>query len=215
MSTALPWDRWQPEQPITEAEPVEETELPYNPPTEEYVPPPDKPVYDTPDKPIGDLIERVRPETDFGKILKDAFSDALVEAGEKLKAGAKGYAKESWEGIKKGETVDVLHPTVTAETAKGKELIVADAKSRSMRTFVQGLAVDVIFAIVATVAVLTDMDPFVKETWILFGALLLKSVLSAIVSYFMRLKIQPTIKTPGQRMNVMPLPTRIDEDLSA
>ena len=203
MSTALPWDRWQPETKPEEPVYEEPEELP-------YIPPPDKPVYETPNLP-----ERPTGEVDFGKILKDAFSDALVEAGAKLKEGAKEYGKASWEGIKKGETVDVLHPTVTAETAKGKELIVADAKSRSLRTFVQGLAVDVIFAIVATIAMLTDMDPFVKETWILFGALLLKSVLSAIVSYFMRLKIQPTIKTPGQRMNVMPLPTRIDEDLSA
>ena len=208
---SLPWDELQPEPeepppppppvepPITESEPVEETELPYTPPN----------------KPIGDLIERVNPDTDFGKILKDAFAGALVEAGTKLREGARDYARDSWEGIKKGETVDILHPTVTAETAKGKELIVADAKSRSVRTLFQGLAVDVIFAIVAAVAFLADKDPFVKETWIVFGILLLKSVMSAIVSYFMRLKVQPTIKTPGQRMNIMPLPTRIDEENSA
>jgi hypothetical protein len=201
MSTALPWDRWQPEQPIPEPEPVEETELPYNPPQIPSLPLPEKRPPDS--------------DMDFGQILKDAFAGALVEAGTKLREGTKDYAKDTWEGIRKGETVDVFSPTITAETSKGKELIVADAKSRSWRTLVQGLAVDVIFAIAAVVATLTDVDPFVKETWIVFGLLLLKSVLSAIVSYFMRLKVTPTIRTPGEKMAIMPVPRPMVEDRSA
>jgi len=59
---------------------------------------------------------------------------------------------------------------------------------------------------------LTELDPFVKEAWILIGVLLVKPVRSAVISYFMRLKVQPTIKTHGQKMAIMPLPTRIEEE---
>jgi hypothetical protein len=172
-----------------------EPELPYTPPAN---------------------LPDVTGEVDFGKILKDAFAGALVEAGTKLREGAKDYGKAAWEGIKEGQTVDVLHPTITAETKAGKELVVADAKSRSWRTLVQGLVIDVFFAIVAATAMLTGNDPFVKETWIAFGVLLLKSVLSAVVSYFMRLKVTPTIRTPGEKMAMMPVPRpMISEDRSA
>jgi hypothetical protein len=206
MSTALPWDRWQPE-PEPEPEPpppvrppVPAPEVPYE---EElpYVPPP-RP--NLPDRPTG--------EVDFGKILKDAFAGALVEAGQKLREGTKDYAKDTWEGIKKGETVDILNPTITAETKAGRELVVADAKSRSWRTLWQGLIVDVFAAILAVAATLSGMDPLVKETWILIAALLVKSVLSAIISYFMRLKVTPTIRTPGEKMAIMPLPRPMVEE---
>jgi hypothetical protein len=202
---SMPWDRFKPEPPDV---PEPEPDLP-------YTPPPDKPAYETPDKPLPDLIERVGPEgVDFGKILKDAFSDALVEAGTKLREGAKDYAKESWEGIRKGETVDVLHPTVTATTEAGKELVVADAKSRSGRTFVQGFAIDLFAALIAAMAALSGMDPLVKETWVLIGALFVKTIVQTIISYFMRLKVTPTIRTPGEKMAIMPVPRPMVEDRS-
>lgn len=207
MSTALPWDRFKPEPPDVPPESVNPPPIPVEP---EYTPPPDKPAYETPNLP-----ERPTGEVDFGKILKDAFSDALVEAGAKLKESAKDYAQDTWEGIKRGETVDVLHPTITAETKAGRELVVADAKSRSWRTLVQGLIVDVLAAILAVVALLSGMDPFVRETWILIGALLVKSVVSAVIAYFMRLRVTPTIRTPGEKMAIMPVPRPMVEDRSA
>jgi hypothetical protein len=157
--------------------------------------------------PIDDLIEWVEPRPPDW-----ALNQALDDLWPAVRQKALDYAQARWAGIREGQTVDVLHPTVTAETQAGKELIIADAKSRSWRTLAQGLAFDVMAAIVAAVALLSGADPFVRETWIAFGVLLLKSVVSAVISYFMRLKIQPTIKTPGQKMAVMPLPTRIDEE---
>ena len=183
---SLPWDELQPE-----PEPVEE--LPYEPPD---------PVVDFPPAPG----PGPKPPADW------ALEAALEDLWPTIKDKAVDYARASWDGISEGKTVDVLHPTVTAETAAGKELVVADAKSRSWRTLVQGLIVDVIAAVVIVLGMLTELDPFVKESWILIGALLVKSVLSAIISYFMRLKVQPTIKLPEVRMNVMPLPTRIEEE---
>jgi len=194
---SMPWDVYKPE---VEPEPVPE------PPVEQpWLPP--GPIQEIPNLP------EKREDFDFNKILKDAFSEALREAGPKLKESAKDYARDSWEAIRSGESVDIFNPTITAETEQGHELVVADARSRSWRTFVQGLAVDVLFAVVASVAMLTGLDPFVKETWIAFGVLLLKSVLSAVVSYFMRLKAAPTIRVPGEKMVMMPIPRpTIDED---
>jgi hypothetical protein len=139
--------------------------------------------------------------------------DADVKALAKdLLAEVVSYIKGSLTEIGKGHTVDVLHPTVTAEDVSGRELVVADAKSRSWRTLVQGLIFDVFAAIVAAVALLSGADPFVKETWAAFGVLLLKSVVSAVISYFMRLRVTPTIKIPGEEMAVMPIPRPMKEE---
>ena len=211
---SLPWDRWQPEpaapdapvEPVTippaQVSPEPEPELPYVP-TPTY-PPPEKPAYDLPTGPI-----------DVSDVMKDALADALRQAATKLKEGAKDYGKASWDAIREGKSVDILSPTITAETSKGKELVVADARSRSWRTLVQGLAIDITVAVIAVLAMLTDMDPFAKETWILLGALVIKSVVTAIVSYFMRLKVTPTIRTPGEKMAIMPIPRPMIDKESA
>lgn len=188
MSEQMPWDEFVPDAPEPAPEPV----LSPGAPVQEPMPTPNLPARQ-------DVI-------DFSKILKDAFAEALQEAGTKLKETGTGYVRDTWEGIREGETVDVLHPTITGETHTGKELIIADAKSRSWRTLIQGLIFDVFAGIVAAVAFLSGADPFVKETWIAFGVLLLKSVVSAVISYFMRLKVTPTIKTPGEKMAIMPVP---------
>lgn len=196
--TTLPWDRWKPEEP----EPPEEPELPYKPPNRpiDWGEPPDlqlPPELQLPPKrPLPD-------DADVKALAKDLASEAL------------SYAKESFAEIRKGHAVDILNPTITAEDVSGRELVVADAKSRSWRTLVQGLIFDVIAAIIAAVAVLSGADPFVKETWVAFGILLLKSVVSAVISYFMRLKVTPTITVPGEKMAVMPIPRPMIEEESA
>ena len=189
MTAVLPWDEYQPDEPAPLPEPEPE--------------PPEPPDQVHPPEPGPGLPE---PPADW------AIEAALEDLWPAIKEKAAGYVRDSWEGIREGQTVDVLHPTIEAETAAGKKLVIADAKSRSVRTLIQGLIFDVFAGIVAAVAFLSGADPFQKETWIAFGVLLLKSVVSAIISYFMRLKVQPTIKTPGQRMAVMPVPTRIDEE---
>jgi hypothetical protein len=107
----------------------------------------------------------------------------------------------------------VLNPTITAETTTGRELIVADAKSRSWRTFVQGLIIDVIAALALVLTTLAGMDPFDKETWIVVGALFVKTLVQSVFAYVMRLRVTPTIKTPGEKLAIMPVPRpMIEED---
>jgi len=68
----------------------------------------------------------------------------------------------------------------------------ADAKQRAKRTFIQGIALDVAVAIaVALLAWLPDADLTSKQAWIILGTSLAKTVLTAVASYVMRLKVRP------------------------
>jgi hypothetical protein len=185
--TQLPWDRF----PTEPAPPTDE--LPYVP-TPAPLPTVPAPAPPTVEPPPTQPIQAI----DWGEVLDDAWPairDQMID-----------YARGSVKAIMAGETVDLTHPTVTATDMTGRELVVADAKSRSWRTLIQGLIFDVFAGIVAAVAILSGADPFQKQTWAAFGVLLLKSIVSAVISYFMRLKVTPTIKTEGEKFAVAPVP---------
>jgi len=68
----------------------------------------------------------------------------------------------------------------------------ADAAQRAKRTFLQGIALDVAVAVaVALLAWLPDADLTNKQAWIILGTSLAKTVLTAVASYVMRLKVRP------------------------
>lgn len=68
----------------------------------------------------------------------------------------------------------------------------ADAKQRAKRTLIQGIALDVAVAVaVALLAWLPDADLTNKQAWIILGTSLAKTVLTAVASYVMRLKVAP------------------------
>ena len=186
---SLPWDRFKPDTPE-----------PPPPPVSPNLPAPVEPTPPRPSVPAPAPPPAAPLNADIAALGKDILAEAMQ------------YAKDSVSAIMSGKTVDVLHPTVTAEDHTGRELVVADAKSRSWRTLVQGLIFDVFAAIVAVVATLSGADPFQRETWIAFGVLLLKSVVSAVISYFMRLRVTPTIRTEGEKMALMPVPRPMIND---
>lgn len=70
-----------------------------------------------------------------------------------------------------------------------------DAAQRSIRTLVQGLAIDALVAAgAAATAVLSTMegdDLLAGASWIVLGTSVLKSVLTAVASYVARLKVPP------------------------
>lgn len=67
-----------------------------------------------------------------------------------------------------------------------------DAANRGFRTFVQGVAIDVCVAIAAVLLLwLPDADLSSREAWIVLGTSVAKSVLTALASYVMRLKVAP------------------------
>jgi hypothetical protein len=177
----LPWDRFGPDEPA-------EPELPYVPPS---VPLP------IPDPDQSPLIPSSPPPSGVGPDVQDLAHELLAEA--------LGYAKSVISGSLRGQDIDITHPTVTATTVTGKELVVADARSRSWRTLVQGLMFDLFVGFVAVVATLSGADPFQKATWIVFGVLLIKTLATAAISYFMRLRVAPTVRTQGEKMQVVPV----------
>lgn len=70
-----------------------------------------------------------------------------------------------------------------------------DAKQRSVRTLVQGLAVDALVAAgaatVAVVATWENQDVASAAAWLVLGTSVAKSVLTAVASYVARLKVPP------------------------
>jgi hypothetical protein len=171
---SLPWDELKPDVPAP-SQPVQPQTTPVAPVPE----PPNLPATQ---------------DANFAKML----AEALIESARK-------YAGETVGAIRQGETVDVLHPTITAETSTGKELVVADAKSRSWRTFLQGLAIDIFAALAVIFGTVAQIDtPMDKTAWIAVGALAVKTLVQTVLSYFMRLRITPTIRTQGDKMAVAP-----------
>lgn len=72
-----------------------------------------------------------------------------------------------------------------------------DATNRGWRTFVQGVAIDVVVAIAAVLLVwLPDADVSSTEAWLVLGTSVVKSVLQALAAYVMRLKIAPPDPRP-------------------
>lgn len=188
---SLPWDELRPDVPA----PSVPTGPPQSPPVAS-VPRP------TPS--IDNLPAKQHSDVDITKIFTDAFTQALKNV--------RGYAGESIDAIRQGETVDVLHPTITAETSTGRDLVVADAKSRSWRTFLQGLMIDIFAALAAIFLTISQIDtPMDKTAWIAVGALAVKTLVQTVVSYFMRLRITPTIRTQGDKMAVAPTFVTIPE----
>ena len=190
--TDMPWDRF----------PEEDEELPYHePPVVVSVPePPPPPVQPTP--PPAPTI----PAIDWDEVLDDVWP--------MIKGQLTDYVKGT---LQAGFNVDHAHPTITAITAQGKELVVADARSRSWRTLLQGLAIDLFFAVVVLLGTLTQADVLDKASWTIFFVLLGKTLIQTSVSYFMRLKVTPTMRNEeGEKMAIMPVPRpMVDKDRAA
>jgi hypothetical protein len=188
----LPWDRFTPDEPAA----------PSSPPLTPAPPTPSVPAAPAPPPP-----QPPPPGMDVGAIIGASVKAAVNELLPALKDQAAGYIRETGQAAKRGDTVDHQHPTITATTAAGRELVVADAKSRGWRTFLQGLAIDVFAALLAILGTLTGLDPFAQETWVIVGALAVKTLIQTVISYIARLQVTPTIRNPeGDKMALMPVP---------
>lgn len=123
-------------------------------------------------------------------VLKDVMAEVIAYTKDSLAQGS-----------------DLLHPTITATTSSGRELVVADARNRSWRTFLQGLAIDLFAALAAILTTISQIDPPLdKAAWAAVGVLAIKTLIQTALAYFMRIKIQPTLTTlTGQKLAIQPL----------
>jgi hypothetical protein len=72
----------------------------------------------------------------------------------------------------------------------------ADAANRGFRTLLQGVAIDLAVAIaVAVLAWIPDADLSSRAAWLILGSAVAKTVLTALASYVMRLKVTPPAVT--------------------
>lgn len=68
----------------------------------------------------------------------------------------------------------------------------ADARNRALRTFWQGLGIDVLIAVAAVLLAWADTaDLTSREAWAALGLLLAKTLLITAASFVMRLKMPP------------------------
>lgn len=128
------------------------------------------------------------------RAVREAIAGAIQQNGGNLHANAQRALVKTVQGQK---------PTVThsAKDDDGENIVAAagDALEEAWtggpvttRTFVQGMAIDVGFALMATLATVTSssFDVYDKEAWTLVGALMLKTVIQTGISFAMRLKVQ-------------------------
>ena len=99
--------------------------------------------------------------------------------------------------IRKGQedgTLDlgaVLRNTVIV-TPKGEDIKIASAKSRGIRTLLQGLLFDILLGLALVVLpIVKDLDLSTGAAWAVLGGSLAKSVLMSVFSYVARLKVTP------------------------
>lgn len=70
-----------------------------------------------------------------------------------------------------------------------------DARNRALRTFIQGLFIDLLVAAAVTTWAIVNKNP--DFTWAILGTAVGKSLLTTAAAYIMRLKLDPSaIPTP-------------------
>jgi hypothetical protein len=119
----------------------------------------------------------------------DAAQTALTDAAPKIQDQVAKYTQDYITGILTG--TPPASPTIVGTTLSGTDLVIASAKSRSWRTFVAGMGLDIVFALVAVVGTLSHVNFFTQAGWITFGVLIIKTVIQTVISYIARLKIAP------------------------
>ncbi len=73
----------------------------------------------------------------------------------------------------------------------------ADAAERSLRSLVQGLALDIVVAVALVLSTAFGAIEWTPTYWKAIGLTLAKSVLQAVVSYIMRVYVTPRRSTPA------------------
>lgn len=118
----------------------------------------------------------------------EAAQEALQKAAPTIQEQVSAYTQNYITGILTGKPVS---PTIVGTTLSGTELTIASARNRSWRTFLQGMALDIVFALVAIIGTLGNINFFSKAGWVTLGILATKTIIQTVVSYVSRIKIVP------------------------
>lgn len=176
---------------------------PYTPPPRPYTPPPPQPQQQQPSPPTSPSpapsyspgpAEAMRPDIappppppppaqprfDIAAMIQAAVNEAIVNNKDQLQANAQ---RALVKGIK-GEKITVKNPGNHIEDSW-------QSGPATKKTLVQGLVVDVGFAVMAALATVTQpgFNFFDAEAWTVVGALVIKTVLTTAISYMTKLKV--------------------------
>jgi len=131
-----------------------------------------------------------------------AARDEIKAQQPALQAQVAGYVQQVGMGELTGQGLPGVVPNITGTTVTGKELTIASARNRSFRTFVQGLGIDIGFALLSVFGLVltsgTGFDFFNKAAWSVLAILVAKTVIQTAISYVARLKITPNYAQPPQ-----------------
>jgi hypothetical protein len=149
-----------------------------------------------------DNPEQENEELPFWELVRREAADAARQEWERNQAAFRdqlsGYARQVGTGALIGKGMPEPIPNLTAVTARGEELAVVDARNRSWRTFVQGLGIDLGFALLSVLALaISDFDFLDGAAWATLGVLVLKTIIQTAISYIARLKITPRYEEPS------------------
>lgn len=142
---------------------------------------------------------------DIGKEVAGAIAGAVQQGAGALQKEVTSYVIKGGIAQTTGQNIDMTKPTVTVTTSTGTVLKVADAKNRFYRTFLQGLSLDIMFALMALLGTLTNLDPLSKASWLALGLSVLKTILQACVSYVSRMRFTPEQVVGGEAYKILPL----------
>ena len=153
-------------------------------------------------KPV--VVTSVDP-ANIGKEVTGAIAGAIQQGAGALSKEVTSYVIKGGLQQATGQNIDMAKPTVTVTTSTGTTLKVADAKNRFYRTFLQGLALDIMFAMMALLGTITNLDPLSKASWLALGLSVLKTILQACVSYVSRIRFTPEQIVGGEQYKILPL----------
>lgn len=139
-----------------------------------------------------DLLDQLRRQGE------QIIADQAAQVGPMVQRAVAQQVNGLVEGLRQGGSLPSLIPAVPAEVD-----VKADARNRAERTFWQNLGIDLFIALAGTLTVaLGGLDLSTGEAWVILGGLLLKTAVSAPISYVMRTKF-------GVRDTTVPLPPAV------
>lgn len=158
-------------------------------------PPPQRPPTPRPAPPANaeqmrnDVVTPRPQHNDLQTMIQNAISEAVAANKDQIQANAQRALVKTV----KGERAVIEHRKVTAGDGTIDEIEDAfEGGPVTTRTFFQGMAVDIGFAVMAALG--TVMTPgfnaFDKEVWVVTGALIVKTVLTTAMSYAMTLQVK-------------------------
>lgn len=126
---------------------------------------------------------------DIGSVLQQAVKDAIAANKDNLQASGQRALTKTLKGEK---TVIEHRKVVSGDGAIDEIEDTFEAGPVTTRTFMQGMAVDVGFAVmtVAATTLTPGFNAFDKEAWTITGVLILKTVLTTGMSYAMSLQVK-------------------------